>query len=98
MINSVVCFAEGNVTLFYLFVRNKFDWTIGQYNLYAATSTLMQVFGNIIGIKILSKLLGISEIMIALIANTSAMSEYIVAAFAMYPWQLYSGKNSCPCV
>lgn len=86
--------AEGNVTLFYLFTRNTFDWTIAQYNLYAATSTIMQVFGNIIGMYILSKLLGMSEIMIALIAYGSGMTEYIIAAFAMAPWQLYLGEYS----
>jgi len=80
---------EGSVTLTYLFVRDKFNWTIGDYNLYAATSTVMQIFGNIIGIYILSKLFGVSEIVLAIIAYASAMSEYIIVAFAVVPWQLY---------
>lgn len=52
----------------------------------------MQIFGNIIGIYVLSKIFGVSEIILAVIAYGSAMSEYIIAAFAIYPWQLYLGK------
>lgn len=85
-------FTEGSSTLTYLFVRDKFGWTIANYNFYAATSTVMQIFGNIIGIYILSKLFGVSEITLAVIAYASASSEYIIAAFAIYPWQLYLGE------
>lgn len=85
-------FSEGSVTLTYLFVRDKFDWTIGDYNLYAATSTVMQIFGNIIGIYILNRWFGVSEIVLAILGYASAMSEYIIVAFAMVPWQLYLGK------
>lgn len=72
-------------------MRQRFGWTISDFNMYAATNIILQVFGNIIGIYILSKLLGVSEIVLAIIGYGSAMTEYIFVGCAVYPWQLYAG-------
>lgn len=89
--NQKIHFTEGSVTLSYLFMREKFDWTIGNYNTYAATNIIVQVAGNVIGIYILSKMFGISEILIAAIAYSSSMTEYIIVGLANQSWQLYAG-------
>lgn len=52
----------------------------------------MQIFGNIFGIYVLSRIFGLSEIVLAILAFGSAMSECIMVAFAGSPWQLYIGK------
>lgn len=72
-------------------MRERFGWRIDDYNLYAATTIVVQIFGNIIGIYILSKMLSVSEIIIAMIAYSSSMIEYIIVGFAVHPWQLYAG-------
>lgn len=73
-------------------MRLKFRWLISDYNYYASTSIVVQILGNIIGIYILSKMFGVSEIIIALIAYGSSMTEYVIVGFAAYPWQIYFGK------
>lgn len=73
-------------------MREKFSWTINQYNIYAATNIIVQIVGNVIGIYILSKMFGISEIYIAILAYCSSMTEYVIDGLAEYPWQLYFGK------
>lgn len=45
----------GSDTVFYMFVRAKFSWTIQQYNVYDSTSIVTQVFGNVFGIYVLIK-------------------------------------------
>lgn len=72
-------------------MRERFDWQIEDYNLYAATNIIVQVFGNILGIYILSKMFGVSEILIVVIAYASSMVEYTIVGSAVYPWQLYTG-------
>lgn len=83
--------AEGSVTLCYLFMREKFNWLIDDYNNYAATNVIAQIVGNLIGTYILQKMFGISDIIIALIAFLSSMVEYIIDGVAMYSWQIYFG-------
>lgn len=83
---------EGSVTLSYLFMRDKFGWMISDYNLYASTNVVVQIFGNIIGIYILSKMFGVSEFIIAMIAYGSSMAEYIIVGLAAYSWELYLGN------
>lgn len=72
-------------------MRDKFNWAIVDYNLYAATNIIVQIFGNVFGIYILSKMFGVSEILIAIIAYGSSMTEYIIVGCAAYSWQLYAG-------
>lgn len=81
------------MALSYLFTRERFLWTITQYNYYAAVNIVVQIFGNIFGIYILSRMFGVSEILIAMIAYASSMTEYIIVGFATQSWQLYVGMK-----
>lgn len=47
--------SEGSATVFYLFVRGKFDWSIQQSTFYDAASIIIIIFGNIVGMYILNK-------------------------------------------
>lgn len=84
--------ADGSVTLSYLFMREKFKWSINDYNFYSAMNVICQVFGNIFGTYVLNKMLSVSEILIAIIGYLSAMTEYIVTGLASYSWELYVGE------
>lgn len=85
-------FAEGAVSLSYLFMRRKFGWTIDDYNQYVAANIIVQILGNVIGIYILSKKFGISETIIAVIAFGSSMTEYIIDGVATHTWIIYLGN------
>lgn len=43
------------MTVFYLFVRAKFDWSIQQSTFYDAAGILVMIIGNIVGMYILNK-------------------------------------------
>lgn len=51
----LLSFADGSDTVFYMFVREKFEWTILQYNAYSSTAILTQVVGNLFGVYVLVK-------------------------------------------
>lgn len=89
--NESLDFTEGSVTLSYLFLRERFNWAISDYNFYTASNIVVQIFGNIFGIYILSRMFGVSEILIAMIAYGSSMTEYIFIGCAAQSWQLYVG-------
>lgn len=75
-------------------MRERFNWSVNDYNLYSATNVICQVFGNIFGTYVLSKMFGIHEIVIAIIGYISAMTEYIITGLAPYSWELYAGKKN----
>lgn len=72
-------------------MRQRFKWQVNDYNLYAATNVIFQVFGNIFGTYVLNQMLLVPEIVIAVIGYFSAMIEYIVCGLAAQSWQLYLG-------
>lgn len=80
---------EGNSTVFYLFVREKFEWTVKDYTIYDSISIIIQIFGNIIGSYLLQKLLGFSITSLALIAYGSSVIDSVIKLTAVYPWHLY---------
>lgn len=73
-------------------MRDKFKWQINDYNMYAATNVICQVFGNIFGTYVLNRMLQVPEIIIGVFGYFSAMIEYIVCGLATQPWQLYLGQ------
>lgn len=79
------------MALSYLFMREKFKWMITDYNLYSAVNVVCQVFGNIFGTYVLNKMLGVPELIMAILGYFSAMTEYIVAGLATYSSELYIG-------
>lgn len=75
-----------------MFMFDKFKWSINDYNFYSATNVIFQVVGNIFGIYVLKKKLGVPEIIIAIIGFISAMAEYITTGLATASWVLYFSK------
>lgn len=90
--NQILYFAEGSVAISYLFMREKFKWVITDYNLYSAFNVICQVAGNLIGPQILNKMLGMPDLVMAIVGYFSAMTEYIVTGLANCSWELYVGK------
>lgn len=80
---------EGNSTVFFLFVREKFGWTVHDYALWESSSIFMQVVATIIGIFGLKKLCRISDPMIAVIAAASLVLDGVTKSVAQVPADLY---------
>lgn len=43
------------MTVFYMFVRAKFDWSIQQSTFYDSANIIVMILGNIVGMYILNK-------------------------------------------
>lgn len=95
---STMFVLEGSVALSFLFMREKFKWMITDYNFYTAFNVICQVFGNIFGTYVLNKMLGIPEILMAILGYFSAMLEYIIVGLADYSWELYIGRLLFLCI
>lgn len=80
---------SGSNTVFYLFVRQSFGWTLQDLTLYEAASMLMMILGCIFGLVVLKKYLKFSELSISIVALTSLSIDALVKTFAQKSWQLY---------
>lgn len=88
----VMFILEGSQTVFFLFVREKFGWTVHDYALYDCYSIMVQVIGTILGIYVLKKLFRLSDPMIAVIAAGSIVLDGVAKSFAERPVDLYFGE------
>lgn len=82
---------EGNFNVFYLFVREKFNWTVQEYTTYNAVGIVCGVIGGILGIVVLRKVLKFSVTSLALLGVGSAIIDSLILSLAIYPWHLYFG-------
>lgn len=80
---------EGSMTVTYLFVREKFAWTLKEFSFYGSTSIVLQIIGNVIGMYFLRKYLGLSETVLALLAIFSAIVESVILSASSESWHLY---------
>lgn len=82
---------EGNATVFFLFVRERFEWSVRDYTIYSATATTSLIFGNLVAMYWLKRIFGLSEVTFAIIAFLHCMLDSLISAVAFQPWQLYLG-------
>lgn len=81
--------SNGSNTVFYLSVRQKFNWTLQDLTLYEAASMLFTVLGSIIGIVFLKKILKFSDLSLSTISLASLMVDGFIKAFSNKSWHLY---------
>lgn len=79
----------GTFNLYYLFVREKFQWSLREATLFDSASTITAVFGSICGLRVLKKIMKLSDSSIAMLSMTSALIEALVKATAQTPTQIY---------
>ncbi|KAK5647473.1 hypothetical protein RI129_002365 [Pyrocoelia pectoralis] len=88
----VVIFMGGkysNSSVIFLYLREKFTWSLEDYTLFVAFSLLTWIILCVVCIKVLVNIMRIKEtttIIIALLLNTSG---YLVQGFANATWQIY---------
>lgn len=80
---------EGSANVYFLFVREKFHWTIKEYTLMEASSISIQIIGTLFAMFVLIKYLRLPEIILALLAMSSQIIDGTIMALAVYSWHIY---------
>ncbi|KAH8314490.1 hypothetical protein KR059_010455 [Drosophila kikkawai] len=81
--------ADGVMTVMYLFVREKFHWTVRDYTFFETVSHLVPMIGALIGFLILRKVFRLSVVTLALLAFFSEILNNMAKGFATMPWHMY---------
>ncbi|GAB0097177.1 uncharacterized protein DMENIID0001_127880 [Sergentomyia squamirostris] len=82
---------EGLMTVFFLFTRAKFGWTIREYTVYESVSIVVMICGSIAALWILKKIFRMSDAMLASLAYASDTLQNFVRTLATRPRDLYIG-------
>ncbi|XP_016992815.2 probable peptidoglycan muropeptide transporter SLC46 [Drosophila takahashii] len=80
---------EGESTVNYMFMRKQFDYTVQDYSVFNAARVVIQVVGSTIAMILLRRLLGMSTIMMTLLAFACCVLESTVRATAVYGSEMY---------
>ncbi|XP_075980871.1 putative peptidoglycan muropeptide transporter SLC46 [Anticarsia gemmatalis] len=83
----------GMIPLEYMYTREKLHWTLSDYTVFSAVNTSISFFGAFIGIALLQKLIGLSDLLTTNIAFISSLAEYIIRALAITSWHMYLGAG-----
>lgn len=86
-----IAIMQGDGSVTYLFVRERFQWTLEDYSLFNAARIVIQIGGSVLGMIILRKYLGFSIVAMGLIALGCSVLESTVRATAVYSWEMYLG-------
>ena len=83
---------NGDGALAFLYVREKFHWSLQQYTLYSAAHNVAWVVGTLFGTYVLHKLMKIPETFMLLVGFTSMFFGMLMMGLAIYDWEVYAGK------
>jgi PCFT/HCP family folate transporter-like MFS transporter 1/3 len=89
VIVSVVA-RNGNSAVIFLFLREKFHWSLQTYTLFSAAGSVTSVFGTLIGLYFLHKLMKIPETVLILVAFISSLNGALVLGWAENNTSVYS--------
>jgi PCFT/HCP family folate transporter-like MFS transporter 1/3 len=80
---------EGTSNIFYLFEREKFNWTVKDANLYDSATMTISIFGTLSGLFVLKHLLKVPDIIIIVVSLGSKIAATVVITLATLWWHLY---------
>ncbi|XP_053687612.1 proton-coupled folate transporter-like [Sabethes cyaneus] len=86
---------EENTTIFFLFMRKQFNWSVRKYTVYNTASTVFLIMGNLLGSYVLQKRLGLTEAGIAAMGFYSGFLDSLFRAMATETWQFYLAIAIC---
>lgn len=78
-----------------MFTREKFQWTLKEASLFDSGSLVISIIGSAIGITIMKKKLGFTDVWLAIIAVGSLMLDSLIKATAQSPTSLYVAAIIC---
>jgi MFS transporter, PCFT/HCP family, solute carrier family 46 (folate transporter), member 1 len=80
---------NGFENIFYLFVREKFQWNLRDLTFYNSSLIVFAIFGSFIGAAVFKKLLNISDIGLIFIAIISKLLDSLCKTFVENTLQMY---------
>lgn len=86
---------NGTGTVFYLFVREKFHWSLKEATMFDSVSILTAIIGCSIGLLILKKILKFSDMTLAIISIVSMLVDSLMKATAQTPTVMYVASGVC---
>lgn len=86
---------EENATIFFLFMRKQFNWSVRKYTIYNTASTIFLIAGNLFGSYVLQKRLGLTEAGIAAMGFYSGFLDSLFKAVVTESWQFYLAAGLC---
>ncbi|XP_053677068.1 proton-coupled folate transporter-like [Anopheles nili] len=86
---------DGTATVFILFLRERFEWTVKDYSFYDATTIILMIFGNTIGLYAIKKVFNPSVTMLAALGFSFYAINSTIQGMASEPWHLYMGASIC---
>lgn len=86
---SIFCMS-GTDNVFYLFVREKFAWSLRDETIYNTTSLLVGMIGSLLGISLLNGCFNVSSISLAVLAILGVLLEALMKSVAQNNFQMYA--------
>ncbi|XP_046384244.1 tetracycline resistance protein, class C-like isoform X2 [Ischnura elegans] len=86
--SSIITY-EGESSLGFLYVREKFGWKIKEFTLYLSATIALYLFGTVFGVVILSNKLKIPDATLTASVYLTKVISSLVRAFASEPWMMY---------
>ncbi|XP_050324764.1 proton-coupled folate transporter-like [Bactrocera neohumeralis] len=80
---------DGSMTVFYLFIREIFNWSVKEFTTFETINMFVTTIGNIMGIIVLKRLLKLSVVHIGVLAFFSEAAGSCIKAFAVTNWFMY---------
>ncbi|XP_049818956.1 proton-coupled folate transporter isoform X2 [Aethina tumida] len=80
---------NGDGSVVFLYLREKFQWTLEHYTLFNSAGNTVWILGTIFGIYFLHKLLNITESVLILVGFLSMCNGHLIAGFATQDWHIY---------
>lgn len=96
VIGAFSVLGSGGSNIFYLFTRNKFNWTLEQYTMWQSADLLSIIVGNFLGILILKKVFKLPDIAIAFVSVLCFSGDSFIKGLASHGWQLYLATGVTP--
>lgn len=82
----------GLMSLEYLYAREKLHWSIENYTIFSAVSTIISFFGGFFGIMVVQRFLHVSDLAFVNIAFFTSIVENVIKALAVDSWHMYLGE------
>lgn len=95
-IGVVTVLGAGGGTVFFLYTRRSFGWTIQDFTIWQAVELLSIVAGNVIGISVLKTLLKLPDVWLALISVVNYALDALIKGLARQGWELFLATGVTP--
>lgn len=80
---------DGTMTVFYLFVRKQFEWTIENYTSYISANMTFGAIGSIIALVLLKRGFKMNDTILTIFGYLSSMGQSLIVAMANSNWLMY---------